>query len=74
MRTWRCLTVVLRAGSFSKAETATIVETVFAEEGKKPESIFDFVQGHTAVARGEAHQDTRLQIAGRASKLLVQIG
>jgi hypothetical protein len=41
----------LRNRGFSKAETARIIDTVLAEEGRKPESIFDFVQGITAVAR-----------------------
>ena len=41
----------LRKRGFSKTETAKIIETVLAEEGRKPESVFDFVQGITAVAR-----------------------
>jgi hypothetical protein len=44
----------LRKRGFSKTETAKIIETVLAEEGRKPESVFDFVQGITAVARKEA--------------------
>jgi hypothetical protein len=47
----------LRKRGFSKSETAKIVETVLHEEGRPPESIFDFVQGITALARGKAHQD-----------------
>lgn len=60
----------LRKRGFSKAETAKIVETVLAEEGRKPESIFDFVQGITAVARDKTHQDARLDLEARAKKLL----
>ena len=41
----------LRRRGFSKAETGKIIETVLAEEGRPPETIFDFVQGITAVAR-----------------------
>ena len=41
-----------------------------AEEGRKPESVFDFVQGITAVARHKTHQDARLDMEGRAKKLL----
>jgi hypothetical protein len=41
----------LRKGGFSKSETAKIIETVLGEENHKPESIFDFVQGNTALAR-----------------------
>jgi hypothetical protein len=60
----------LRKRSFSKGETAKIIETVLAEEGRKPESVFDFVQGITAVARLKTHQDARLDLEGRAKKLL----
>jgi len=60
----------LRKRGFSKSETAKIIETVLAEEGRKPESVFDFVQGITAVARGKTHQDARLDLEARAKKLL----
>ena len=60
----------LRKRGFSKTETAKIIETVLAEEGRKPESVFDFVQGITAVARDKAHQDARLDLEARAKKLL----
>ncbi len=52
----------LRKNGFSKAETSKIIEAVLGEENRKPESIFDFVQGITAVARGRAHQDARLDL------------
>lgn len=60
----------LRRRGFSKAETGKIIETVLSEEGRPPESIFDFVQGITALARGKSHQDNRLELEGRAKKLL----
>src|SRR5579863_905969 len=60
----------LRKRGFSKSETAKIVETVLQEEGRPPESLFDFVQGITALARGKAHQDSRLELEGRAKRLL----
>jgi hypothetical protein len=60
----------LRKRGFGKAETAKIIETVLTEEGRKPESIFDFVQGITAVARDKSHQDARLDLESRAKKLL----
>ena len=60
----------LRKRGFSKSETAKIVETVLREEGRPPESLFDFVQGITALARGKAHQDARLELEGRAKRLL----
>lgn len=63
----------LRARGFSKAETGKIIETVLVEEGRPPESIFDFVQGITALARGKAHQDARLDMEGKAKKLLDRV-
>ncbi|WP_085033133.1 DUF932 domain-containing protein [Ensifer aridi] len=62
----------LRKRGFSKGETARIIDTVLREEDRPPESIFDFVQGMTAHARTKAHQDTRLELEGRAKKLLEQ--
>ncbi len=59
----------LRKRGFSKAETAKIIQTVLAEEGRKPESVFDFVQGITAVTRGKPHQDARFDFEARAKKL-----
>jgi hypothetical protein len=63
----------LRARGFSKAETGRIIETVLAEEGRPPESIFDFVQGITALARTKPHQDARLDMEGKAKKLLDRV-
>jgi hypothetical protein len=60
----------LRKRGFSKAETGRIIETVLSEEGRPPESIFDFVQGMTAHARTKAHQDTRLELEAKAKALL----
>jgi hypothetical protein len=44
-----------------------------AEEGHPPESVFDFVQGITAFARGKAQQDVRLDLEGRAKKLFDKV-
>lgn len=60
----------LRKRGFSKGETGKIIEAVLHEEGRPPESIFDFVQGMTAHARTKAHQDKRLDLEGRAKTLL----
>ncbi|WP_157016664.1 DUF932 domain-containing protein [Mesorhizobium xinjiangense] len=60
----------LRRRGFSKAETGRIIDTVLTEEGRPPESIFDFVQGITAVARDKPHQDARLDMEAKAKKLL----
>jgi hypothetical protein len=63
----------LRKRRFSKAETGKIIETVLSEKGRPPESIFDFVQGITAHARTEAHQDTRLELEAKAKTLLEKV-
>jgi hypothetical protein len=60
----------LRRGGFSKSETTKIIETVLGEENRKPESIFDFVQGITALARTRSHQDARLELEGKAKRLV----
>ncbi|MGO4642489.1 DUF932 domain-containing protein [Mesorhizobium sp. 2RAF45] len=59
----------LRKRAFSKVETTKIIDAVLAEEGRPPESIFDFVQGITRVARDKSHQDVRLEMEGKAKKL-----
>ena len=41
----------LRKRGFSKPETEKIIATVLSEEGHPPTSVFDFVQGITALAR-----------------------
>jgi hypothetical protein len=64
----------LRKRGFSKAETGRIIATVLDEEGHPPASIFDFVQGITALARDKPHQDARLDLEGKASKLLAAAG
>lgn len=63
----------LRKRGFSKSETVKIIETVLYEEGRSPESVFDFVQGITALARGKAHQDERLELEGKAKRLLERV-
>lgn len=60
----------LRKRGFSRAETGKIIATVLDEEGHPPASIFDFVQGITALARARPHQDARLDLEAKASKLL----
>ncbi|MGV1794303.1 MULTISPECIES: hypothetical protein [unclassified Rhizobium] len=60
----------LRRRGFSKGETGKVIDMVLSEEGRPPESIFDFVQGITALARTKTNQDTRLELEGKAKKLL----
>ncbi|MCH3092961.1 hypothetical protein K3X08_14705, partial [Listeria monocytogenes] len=60
----------LRQRGFSRPETEKIIATVLDEEGRPPASIFDFVQGITALARDKPHQDARLELEGKAAKLM----
>ncbi|WP_158917645.1 DUF932 domain-containing protein [Caulobacter sp. S45] len=60
----------LRRRGFSKPETGRIIETVLREEGRAPESLFDFVQGITALARTKTHQDARLDLEAKAKGLM----
>lgn len=60
----------LRRRGFSKGETGKVIEMVLSDEGRPPESVFDFVQGITALARTKTNQDTRLELEGKAKKLL----
>ena len=64
----------LRKHGFSRPETEKIIATVLEEEGRPPQSIFDFVQGITAMARDKPHQDARLELEGKAAKLLASVG
>lgn len=59
----------LRKRGFSKAETSKIIDAVLMEEGRPPETVFDFVQGITRIARDKPHQDVRLDMEGKAKKL-----
>lgn len=63
----------LRKQGFSRGETANIIAPVLAEEGQPPASVYDFVQGITAVARSRTHQDSRLELEGKARKLLARV-
>ena len=60
----------LRKRGFSKGDTDRIIATVLEEEGHPPASIYDFVQGITALARTKPHQDARVELEAKAAKLL----
>ena len=60
----------LRNRGFSKSDTSKIIATVLDEEGHPAASLYDFVQGITAIARSKPHQDDRLELEGKARKLL----
>ena len=63
-------TTFLRKRGFSKGETTKIIDAVLTDEGHPPSSVLDFVQGITRVARDKQHQDVRLELEGKAKKLL----
>ena len=63
----------LRKRKFGKTDTQKIIDAVLNEEGHPPASIFDFVQGITAVARDEKHQDARLDMESAAKDLLAAV-
>ena len=64
----------LRKRGFSRPESAKIIEKVLMEEGRPPESIFDFVQGIPRLARDKTQQDARLDMEGRAKNLIDRVG
>ncbi|MFK4874063.1 DUF932 domain-containing protein [Novosphingobium sp. ZW T3_23] len=63
-------TTFLRERGFSKVDTSRIIAAVLDEEGHSPSSLYDFVQGITAVARSKSHQDDRLEYETRARRIL----
>lgn len=63
----------LQKRGFSKAETSKIIERVITEEGHKPKSVWDFVQGMTAVARDKTRQDERIAMERQAGRLLDKV-
>jgi hypothetical protein len=65
---------VLKKRGFTKTEAARIIDTVLKEEGRPPESVFDFVQGITALARTRTHQDSRLDLEAQAKRLMERAG
>lgn len=46
------------------------VSALLGEENRKPASVFDFVQGITALVRTKSHQDARLELEGEAKCLM----
>lgn len=63
----------LHRQGFSKGQAGAIIKTVMREEGRPARSIWDMVQGITAVARTETHQDARLTLEKAAGKLLDKV-
>jgi len=63
----------LKNQGFSKGDCTKIIETVLREEGRLPESVFDFVQGLTAMARHRDNQDGRIDLEQRAKRLFDKV-
>lgn len=63
----------LQGRGFTKAETKKILDRVLMEEGHEARSVWDMVQGITAVARDLPHQDARVDLELKASKLLAKV-
>jgi hypothetical protein len=55
---------------FSAKQAQRIIDTVIREEDTKPTSVWDFVQGITAVARDIGHTDDRISLERMAGSLL----
>ena len=63
----------LGKAGFNAKQVDRIIQAVCDEEGKQPESVWDFVQGITAVARTLPHQDARIELERKAGKLLDKV-
>jgi hypothetical protein len=57
---------------FNAKQAKKIIDTVIQEEDTKPRSVWDFVQGVTAVARNIKHTDDRLDMEKIAGKLMTK--
>lgn len=58
---------------FSKRASEDVIETVLIEEQTKPESVWDFAQGVSAVARKSAHQEMRLALERISGRMLDKV-
>lgn len=63
----------LRKQGFSKASATEILASVLREEGRPARSVWDMVQGITAFARGESHQDARVDAERVAGSLMDKV-
>lgn len=63
----------LQKQGFTKVESRDVIAAVFREEAKPARSVWDFVQGITAVARNIPHADDRVTMERRAGKLLDKV-
>ena len=60
----------LKTNGFNAKQAQHIINTVIKAEDVKPKSVWDFVQGITAVARDLKHTDERIQLEMLAGKMM----
>jgi hypothetical protein len=60
----------LKARGFTGAQADSAVKSALAEDGDRPRSLWDIVQGLTASARTISHTDARIDLESKAGKLL----
>ena len=58
---------------FAAKQAQRIIDAVVNEEGHQPTSVWDFVQGITAVARGVGHTDARIDLERKAGDLMDKV-
>lgn len=63
----------LKGRGFGKKAATAIIDAVLNEEGREPESVWDFVQGITAHARTIEHTDARVEVEKVAGKLMSEV-
>jgi hypothetical protein len=63
----------LKTLGFSTKRAQDLVLTSIVEEGRPPESVWDYAQAITAQARSETHQDARVKMEGIAGRLLNKV-
>lgn len=63
----------LQRFGFSMKQAQLVIDTCEAEEQTKPESVWDFAQGVTAVARSAEYQDRRLHLEVLAGRMLDKV-
>ncbi|OIQ93468.1 hypothetical protein GALL_245330 [mine drainage metagenome] len=59
-----------RYAAFSVMTGLLLLHHSVGHDRRPPESLFDFVQGITALARAKSHQDSRLDLENKAKKLM----
>lgn len=63
----------LKGRGFTNGQAQKVIDRVLTEEGHAPSSIWDFVQGITAVARDIPHQNDRVDMELKAAAILRKV-